>query len=193
MATLTRTLSGALARLGQTLGLRSSAGVPRYSVAARIGVVEIRHYEARLVVETLVSGAEADAQSEAVRLMARLADGAPKPANPPVAAPLAEPEAWRVMYFMAAPDGAAPPQAVQDPSIRTEVLPPQTYAVLRFNGPPTPKALAVQTRRLRRAIAGSAWRPAGEAVAWFYDPPWTLPVLRRNEVAAPLEALEEVV
>jgi hypothetical protein len=189
MPTVIRTLSGALARLGQTLGLRSSAGVPRYSVQARIGVVEIRHYEARLVVETLVSGAEADAQSEAVRLMARLAAGAPKPANPPVTAPLAEPEAWRVLYFMAAPDGAAP--AASDPSIRTEVLPPQTYAVLRFNGHPSPKALAVQTRRLRRALAGSAWRPAGEAVAWFYDPPWTLPVLRRNEVAAPLKALEE--
>jgi hypothetical protein len=23
-------------------------------------------------------------------------------------------------------------------------------------------------------------------VAWFYDPPWTLPWLRRNEVAVPV-------
>jgi hypothetical protein len=27
----------------------------------------------------------------------------------------------------------------------------------------------------------------GEPVAWFYDPPWTLPWLRRNEVAVPVE------
>ncbi len=36
---------------------------------------------------------------------------------------------------------------------------------------------------LRGMLSGSAWQPAGEPTAWFYDPPWTLPPLRRNEVA----------
>ncbi|HEY2195594.1 MAG TPA: hypothetical protein VGH76_25280 [Actinomycetospora sp.] len=26
----------------------------------------------------------------------------------------------------------------------------------------------------------------GEPVAWFYDPPWTLPFRRRNEIAVPV-------
>ena len=28
----------------------------------------------------------------------------------------------------------------------------------------------------------------GDPVAWFYDPPWTLPFLRRNEIAVPVRS-----
>jgi hypothetical protein len=35
-------------------------------------------------------------------------------------------------------------------------------------------------------LAGSGWQPAGAAEAWFYDPPWTIPALRRNEIAVPV-------
>jgi hypothetical protein len=27
---------------------------------------------------------------------------------------------------------------------------------------------------------------AGAPVSWFYDPPWTIPALRRNEIAIPV-------
>jgi hypothetical protein len=37
-----------------------------------------------------------------------------------------------------------------------------------------------------KGLAGSKWQPQGEPVAWFYDPPWTLPPLRRNEAAVPV-------
>jgi hypothetical protein len=33
----------------------------------------------------------------------------------------------------------------------------------------------------------SAWRPTGEPVVLFYDPPFTVPFLRRNEVAVAVE------
>jgi len=32
-------------------------------------------------------------------------------------------------------------------------------------------------------LKNSAWAPQGGVVDWFYDPPWTLPFARRNEVA----------
>jgi hypothetical protein len=28
---------------------------------------------------------------------------------------------------------------------------------------------------------------SGKPVDWFYDPPWTLPMFRRNEVVVPVE------
>jgi SOUL heme-binding protein len=34
--------------------------------------------------------------------------------------------------------------------------------------------------------SSSGWTVAGPAVDWFYDPPWTLAMLRRNEVAVPV-------
>ncbi|MFN3006360.1 hypothetical protein [Mycolicibacterium wolinskyi] len=30
------------------------------------------------------------------------------------------------------------------------------------------------------------WLAGGVATAWFYDPPWTVPFLRRNEIAIPV-------
>ena len=32
------------------------------------------------------------------------------------------------------------------------------------------------------------WKVTGPRVVWFYDPPWTLPPMRRNEVAFPVAA-----
>jgi hypothetical protein len=43
--------------------------------------------------------------------------------------------------------------------------------------------VAAETATLLDRLAGSGWTAAGSPVAWFYDPPWTIPALRRNEVA----------
>ena len=70
-----------------------------------------------------------------------------------------------------------------DPRVQIVTVPAQTVAVLRFSGIPTAQAVRQATARLLGALAGSAWHPAGTPMAWFYDPPWTLPPLRRNEAA----------
>ena len=38
---------------------------------------------------------------------------------------------------------------------------------------------------LDRVLEESNWRAVGEPTTLFYDPPWTIPFLRRNEVAVP--------
>jgi hypothetical protein len=59
-------------------------------------------------------------------------------------------------------------------------------AVLRFSGVPNPAAVAEARARLVAALPATRWDAAGEPVAWFYDPPWTIPALRRNEIAVPV-------
>ncbi|MCS6920372.1 MAG: heme-binding protein, partial [Elioraea sp.] len=61
------------------------------------------------------------------------------------------------------------------------------FAVRRFAGTTGPREVEAETERLLAALRGSAWRPAGEPETWFFDPPWTIPALRRNEVAIPVE------
>jgi SOUL heme-binding protein len=73
-----------------------------------------------------------------------------------------------------------------DPAVRLVAAPGETTAVLRFSGSTAPEAVAAKQGDLLRALQGSAWRPDGAVVAWFYDPPWTLPPFRRNEVAVPV-------
>jgi len=59
-------------------------------------------------------------------------------------------------------------------------------AVLRYTGSTGPQAVAATRARLLDALRTGPWRPLGEPMAWFYDPPWTIPALRRNEVAVPV-------
>ena len=44
-------------------------------------------------------------------------------------------------------------------------------------------AVAAKTDELLKALRDKGIETLGEPVAWFYDPPWTLPFRRRNEVA----------
>ena len=73
-----------------------------------------------------------------------------------------------------------------DPRVRVVEVPGETLAVLRFSGSTDDARIADRTAALLRELRGSAWEPAGEPVFFGYDPPFTPPFLRRNEVAAPV-------
>ena len=38
------------------------------------------------------------------------------------------------------------------------------------------------SRKALELLRDNGIEPVGETTAWFYDPPWTLPFRRRNEV-----------
>ncbi|MQX36726.1 SOUL family heme-binding protein [Roseospira navarrensis] len=74
----------------------------------------------------------------------------------------------------------------RDGRVRVVEIPETLMAVRRFTGLRGGIMVARQAAILRKALGGSVWRAAGDPVAWFYDPPSTLPFLRRNEVAVPV-------
>ena len=49
------------------------------------------------------------------------------------------------------------------------------------------RAVETHKAQLMAGLRGSGWSARGEPVVWFYDPPWTLPPMRRNEVAIRVE------
>lgn len=75
-----------------------------------------------------------------------------------------------------------------DPRVRVVELPAQDWAVIRFAGLRSERETARQERALLARLAGSAHAPVGEPVVLAYDPPWTLPPFRRNEVAVRVES-----
>jgi hypothetical protein len=44
------------------------------------------------------------------------------------------------------------------------------------------RTVAVRRGELPRVLRASSWQVAGEPTSMFYDQPWTMPFLRRNEV-----------
>jgi hypothetical protein len=93
---------------------------------------------------------------------------------------------WVIGFLMPARYTRATLPAPRDPAITIRELPEEMVAVLRFAGLPDPAAVEGAEARLAAALAGTPWRVTGPGGAWFYDPPWTLPPLRRNEVWRPV-------
>ena len=55
-------------------------------------------------------------------------------------------------------------------------------AVVRFAGTTGEGAVRRETEALERWLAAKDMTPAGAPVVARYDPPWTLPMFRRNEI-----------
>ncbi|MBX9939269.1 MAG: heme-binding protein [Candidatus Obscuribacterales bacterium] len=73
------------------------------------------------------------------------------------------------------------PEAL-DKNIQFAVVPSKTYATVRFSGLAGAEAIATNTRELKSFIEKSKLEIIGEPISAYYNPPWTLPFLRRNEV-----------
>ena len=62
-------------------------------------------------------------------------------------------------------------------------VPRQIIAAIKFSGWRNQEAVSKHEDVLMRSLNESKWKPTADPVAFFYDPPWTAPFLRRNEVA----------
>jgi hypothetical protein len=167
------------------VGVRALTEEPKYDRLAELGEVEIRRYGPRLAAETDVAGDEDSSRDEGFRRLAGyIFGGNAEEQRIAMTAPVAQaPEAGghAIRFFLPAAMTNPPPP--RDPRVRIVEVPAETVAVHRFSGSTGAEAVAAGKARLRAALEGSPWQPRGEPVAWFYDPPWTPPPLRRTEVA----------
>ena len=186
--------------VGGLVGIRTGTEEPMYVREATLGNIEIRRYGPRIAAETTVNGDEEQARSAGFRRLAgyifggnhretKIAMTAPvSQQNEKIAmtAPVAQsrgdgesvirffmPSKWS-MDLLPEPD---------DERVELVEVPGETYAVLQFSGDRSPQAVAARSEELLEALRDSDFTPNGDPVAWFYDPPWTLPFRRRNEVA----------
>lgn len=95
---------------------------------------------------------------------------------------------WRIRFYMPSKwtmDGLPTPD---DDRVSLVAVPAEAVAVLRFSGDRGAGAVATRTEWLTHVLRATGFEATGTPTAWFYDPPWTLPFLRRNEVAVPIDA-----
>lgn len=206
MATKLPLLSSLLLGACSVIGVRDNTEQPPYAVIGTQGPAEIRRYPARIAAETTIpASSEVAARGTGFRKLAGYIFGANTTrASIAMTAPVAQssesiamtapvgvsaaPAAgWTIRFFMPARYTLDTLPAPRDPAIRLVPVPAETVAVVRFTGSTAPEAVATHQSSLLAALATGPWRPSGTPSAWFYDPPWTIPFLRRNEVAVPVE------
>lgn len=180
---------------------------PAFALIEKVGSVEIRQYEARLAADVVVDGAEESARNAGFKLLADFIFGK-NSASTPIAmtAPVAQqaaksetiamtapveqtPEAtgrWRIRFYMPSKYVRATLPKPMNGAVKIVEVPRETIAVLRFSNSRSAEAVAEKTGILLATLSGSKWSATGTPTAYFYDPPWTLPFWRRNEVGVPV-------
>lgn len=186
-----------------------AAPEPGYRVEVSEPPFEIRRYGALTVARTVVSGPRDDAVNTGFRRLFDYIRGANRPAaeipmtapvitesagqDIPMTAPVITEErggAWQVMFVLPPGMDAAEAPRPTDPDVEIDTLPERRVAVVRFSGFLDAENITEQRSRLARWLEGRAEQPAGPWQAAGYNPPWTLPWLRRNEVMVPVTGRE---
>ena len=183
------------------VGVNLGTEEPAYDVRERLSDrVEIRSYGPRIVAETTVD----PLANQAFRIVAgyifgnnkgssSIAMTAPVEVDPSgdriaMTAPveIADGEDRLTMrFFMPSRYTLADLPEPNDPRVRLRVVPASIVAIIRFSGLSDHRNQP-QVDELRQALQNSSWKEAGPPTGFYYNPPWTLPFLRRNEVAIPV-------
>lgn len=186
-------------------GVRSGYEQPAYSAVEQIGeTVEVRRYAPRIAAQASVDAADTeDGMNDAFMLLFDYISGenradtsiamttpvetAQSPEQIAMTAPVetarTEDGETRMRFFLPAKYDAGSAPEPRNPRVSIVELPAETMAVLRFSGLRRDSTVATKKDELLAALEATPWRATAEPVALFYDPPWTLPFFRRNEVA----------
>lgn len=199
---------GLLLTACSVFGVRSGYEQASYTVIDRLGEhAEVRRYPPQLIAETTVTAADERAgRSQAFKALfdyisgtnrsrAKVAMTTPvETAAPPETIAMTVPvetqseaaERYTMRFFLPAEYTIETAPQPTDPKVKILEAPERTLAVLRFTGSTSAENVARHLGDLQNVLDGSGWRVAGDPTAMFYDPPWTIPFLRRNEVAFPV-------
>lgn len=173
---------------------------PDYRTVESAGKLEIRDYGPMIVAETEATGERERAIGAGFRLIAdyifgnnsaaqKVAMTAPvmQQAGEKIAmtAPVMQQGAgqtWLVRFVMPARYTMETLPSPRNPAVRLTAVPGKRFAVLRFSGLAGADSLKRHTEELESLVRARNLEVRSAPVFAFYDPPWTLPFMRRNEV-----------
>lgn len=200
-------LAAALAVWSNTMASRVEE--PKHTVALRDGDFELRVYAPRVVAETRVSGAWDKAGNEGFRRLAgyifggnrartKVAMTAPVAQRPEseriaMTAPVGQARTgddWAVTFTMPSTFTLETLPEPNDSRVTLREIGEQRVASVRFSGRWTEARMQSETARLLEWVRARGWRAVSAPELSRYDPPWTLPFLRRNEIWVRVEQPE---
>lgn len=106
-----------------------------------------------------------------------------------------EPDAaagWRIRFYMPAKYSLDTLPEPEDKRIKLKELPAESFAVIKFSGWSSQDSFTKHLEELKKKLSDSSkFKESGEPTNAFYNPPWTLPFLRRNEILIQVEQASE--
>ena len=184
----------------------SNVEQPKYQVVESSGNIEIRDYASMIVAEAEVAGDRRDAIGKGFRIIADYIFGNNTSAQKvPMTAPVTQQGSekiamtapvtqqgdgniWRVRFVMPSNYTMETLPKPNNPAVKLKEIGAKRYAVIRFSGLAGEESLRRRTEELNAFISAKNLTPLSAPTYAFYNPPWTLPFLRRNEVMVEIPA-----
>lgn len=172
----------------------------KYDVVESHGVIQIRDYAPMIVAEVNVSGDRKDAINKGFRIIADYIFGNNVPKQDvAMTAPVIQQSSekismtapviqegtannWTVRFVMPSSYTLETLPKPNNNQVKLEKVQGKRFAVIRFSGMAREDSLKKQTEKLNAFIKEKNLSALSSASYAFFNPPWTLPFLRRNEV-----------
>lgn len=203
-----RRLSLFLSLLAGVVPVASAIEEPAFQTLLKDGDFEIRQYAPNVVAEVVVGGDLETASSRGFRQVAGYIFGGNQAVSTVAAAPEAEriamtapvvavPEdgkrllganRWRVQFVMPSKYTLATLPRPTNPAVTLREVPAHRVAVVRFSGFMNEAKVEGKAQELLAWLQARGMRAVSAPRLLRYDPPWTLPFMRRHEVVFDVEA-----
>ena len=187
--------------------IMSQVNEPKYKLISSEGNVEVREYSPILVAQVLVIGERKSAISAGFKILANYIFGNNEGRkNISMTAPVIQQEGekismtapviqqelndnlhWNVRFVMPFEYTIETLPHPKNNQVKIIPIPSKRYAVIRFSGLARQSVLQKNLDVLLQYIGSKKLHGTGKPIYAFYNPPWTLPFLRRNEVMVELE------
>jgi ElaB/YqjD/DUF883 family membrane-anchored ribosome-binding protein len=186
---------------------------PPYTVVETCDLYEIRDYEGYSVASTAVSTTSDTASMEGVAngqafnvLAAYLFGGNEEQRQMSMTTPVTTTSSGEMRFYLAPMTGGYPKPAISKSGASTSTnnaavdivdLPPARLAIRKFTGFVTDGEVARQKDTLLQALEMDGVEldvPHGAVVphvVFQYNPPYTIPIVRRNEIAVPVQKFDD--
>lgn len=193
-------------------GVAMATEEPKYTILNQAEDFELRRYDPQIVAETYVAGNQKQASNKGFKKLAdyifgnntapsgessKISMTAPVKMQPPSAsqsqkiamtAPVIikkqqqNEDKWRVRFVMPSQYTMQTLPMPNNSEVKISEIPAQTYGAIKFSGLTGADKVASKTAALKAWMQSQNLKLVGEPELARYDPPWTLPFMRRNEV-----------
>ncbi len=206
MAGLSLLLMTSLMLTGCSVLGKRTAKEPPYKVLAEEGDFEVRQYAEMIVAETVIEGAYGQTGAPGFSRLAgyifgknrskeKLSMTAPVLQEPvsekiSMTAPVLQEKkgnAWVMAFVMPEGSRLETLPVPLDPAVTLRSVAGKKVGVIRYSGLHSESNLRSYAGKLTEWLEKNGYRAGSQPRAASYDPPWTLPFLRRNEVHIDIE------
>jgi hypothetical protein len=159
---------------------------PKYEILESYDKIELRLYESFIVAEVECYGVRKEAIKSGFRILASYIFGNNTASTKlPMSIPVTQQKmdgGWKIRFMLTQASDLQELPKPNNEKINLFTVAPKKIAAIRFSGVADDERLKRYTAQLHEFADSHKWNLKDPPILAFYNPPWTLPFLRRNEI-----------